>query len=121
MIEEVNRLIEEKKYKELKEKIIDMNENDLAEILQDVSDENQIVKIFRLIPKDVAADVFTNFDIDVQQKIIRSLSIKEAGSIVENMYADDAADLLEEMPASIVTKILANTTPDTRKDINYLL
>ena len=121
MIEEVNKLIEEKSYKKLKEQLIDMNEMDLAEILQDISDENQIVKIFRLIPKDVAADVFTNFDIDVQQKIIKSLSIKEAGSIVENMYADDAADLLEEMPASIVTKILANTTPDTRKDINYLL
>ena len=121
MIEEVSKLIEEKNYKKLKEIIVDMNEMDLAEILQDISDENQIVKIFRLIPKDVAADVFANFDIDVQQKIIRSLSIKEAGSIVENMYADDAADLLEEIPASMVNKILANTTPDTRKDINYLL
>ena len=121
MIEEINELIESKNYKRLKEIIVDMNEMDLAEVLQDISDENQIVKIFRLIPKDVAASVFANFDIDVQQKIIRSLSIKEAGSIVENMYADDAADLLEEMPASIVTKILANTTPDTRKDINYLL
>ena len=121
MTEEINNLIEEKDYKKLKEIIVDMNEMDLAEILQDVSDENQIVKIFRLIPKDVAADVFANFDIDVQQKIIRSLSIKEAGSIVENMYVDDAADLLEEIPASMVTKILANTTPDTRKDINYLL
>lgn len=121
MTEEINNLIEEKNYKKLKELIVDMNEMDLAEILQDLDDENQIVKIFRLIPKDVAADVFANFDIDVQQKIIRSLSIKEAGSIVENMYADDAADLLEEIPASMVTKILANTTPDTRKDINYLL
>ena len=121
MTEEINNLIEEKDYKKLKELIVDMNEMDLAEILQDLSDENQIVKIFRLIPKDVAADVFANFDIDVQQKIIRSLSIKEAGSIVENMYVDDAADLLEEIPASMVTKILANTTPDTRKDINYLL
>ena len=121
MTEEINNLIEEKNYKKLKELIVDMNEMDLAEILQDLSDENQIVKIFRLIPKDVAADVFANFDIDVQQKIIRSLSIKEAGSIVENMYVDDAADLLEEIPASMVTKILANTTPDTRKDINYLL
>ena len=121
MTEKINNLIEEKNYKKLKELIVDMNEMDLAEILQDLDDENQIVKIFRLIPKDVAADVFANFDIDVQQKIIRSLSIKEAGSIVENMYVDDAADLLEEIPASMVTKILANTTPDTRKDINYLL
>lgn len=121
MKDKINELIENKDYKNLKELLVNLNEIDLAEILQDVSDEKQIIKICRLLPKDLAADIFANFDIDIQQKIITSLSMKEAGSIVENMYLDDAADLLDEMPASMVTKILANTTPDTRKDINYLL
>lgn len=121
MKNKINELIENKDYKNLKELLVNLNEIDLAEILQDVSDEKQIIKICRLLPKDLAADIFANFDIDIQQKIITSLSMKEAGSIVENMYLDDAADLLDEMPASMVTKILANTTPDTRKDINYLL
>lgn len=121
MLDLINDLIEKENYKKLKEAITELNEADIAEVIQDVEDENKRIKIFRLLPKDLAADTFANLDIDVQQDLITFLSMKEAGMIIENMYLDDAADLLDEMPASIVTKILANTTSETRKDINYLL
>ena len=124
MNEEVNELvelIEKEDYKKLKNKITDLNEADIAEILQDIEYEEKRIKVFRLLPKDLAADTFANLDSDVQQSFIKLLSMKEAGAIVDNLYADDAADLLDEMPASMVTKILANTTPETRKEINYLL
>ena len=120
-VTELVELIEKEDYKKLKNKITDLNEADIAEILQDIEDEEKRIKVFRLLPKDLAADTFANLDSDVQQSFVKLLSMKEAGAIVENLYVDDAADLLDEMPASMVTKILANTTPETRKEINYLL
>lgn len=121
MLEKINELIEKEDYKNLKIEITNLNEVDIAEIIEDIDDKNEQVKVFRLLPKDIAADAFSNLPIDIQQELITSLSMKEAGSIIDNLYADDAADLIDEMPANIVTKLLANTTPETRKDINYLL
>ena len=120
-MEEIYDLIENKNYKELKKQIVELNEADIAEIIEDLEDEKEQLKVFRLLPKDMAADIFANISIDIQQKLITSLSTKEAGLIIDNLEADDAADLIEEMPANIVTKILSNTTAETRKDINYLL
>lgn len=121
MLEKINELIEKEDYKNLKLEITNLNEADIAEIIEDIDDKKEQVKVFRLLPKDIAADTFSNLPIDIQQELITSLSMKEAGSIIDNLYADDAADLIDEMPANIVTKLLANTTPETRKDINYLL
>ena len=121
MLDKINELIEKEDYKNLKLEITNLNEVDIAEIIEDIDDKNERVKVFRLLPKDIAADAFSNLPIDVQQELITSLSMKEAGSIIDNLYADDATDLIDEMPANIVTKLLANTTPETRKDINYLL
>jgi len=121
MLEKINELIEKEDYKSLKLEITNLNEADIAEIIEDIDDKKEQVKVFRLLPKDIAADTFSNLSIDIQQELITSLSMKEAGSIIDNLYADDATDLIDEMPANIVTKLLANTTPETRKDINYLL
>jgi len=121
MLEKINELIEKEDYKNLKLEITNLNEADIAEIIEDIDDKKEQVKVFRLLPKDIAADTFSNLPIDIQQELITSLSMKEAGSIIDNLYADDATDLIDEMPANIVTKLLANTTPETRKDINYLL
>lgn len=121
MLEKIIELVEKEDYKNLKLEIISLNEADIAEIIEDISEEEKQIKVFRLLPKDLAADTFANLSLDIQQKLITALSMKEAGSIIDNLYADDAADLFEEMPANIVTKLLANTTPETRKDINYLL
>lgn len=97
-----------------------MNDSDLAYIMDNMEDEDMLT-MFRLFPKELAADVFSQLSLDSQQYIITSLSEKEAGSIIDNLFADDATDLLEEMPANVVKKILSNAKPETRKDINHLL
>lgn len=118
--DKILELIEEKKYSVVKEALIALEEADIAEILEAVSDEN-LVKIFRLLPKNVAAEVFSELEVDTEQTIIKSLTDKEAANIIDNMFADDATDLIEEMPANVVNRILSQTNKDTRKDINALL
>jgi len=119
-MKEIEKLILEKKYTKFKNEILNFEAADIAEILSELSDE-LLIKFFRLLPKDIAADTFSFLEIDNQQTIINSLTAKEAASIIDNMFADDATDLLEEMPANVVQKILSKTTPETRKDINHLL
>lgn len=113
-------LLEAKQYTRLRQTAADMQAADIAAVMDDLEDEDSL-KIFRLLPKSMAADVFANLEIDDQQYIIQSLSEKEASSVIDNLQSDDATDLLEEMPANVVKKILANARPDTRADINHLL
>ena len=120
MIEEIKKLVDAKQYHLVKEKLIELEEADIAEILEELDTQN-LVKIFRLLPKDIAAEVFSYLPIENEQDIITYLSDKEAASIIDNMYADDAADLMEEMPSNVVKRLLSKTTPETRKDINQLL
>lgn len=119
-LETFRNLLKEKKYSVLRGKAQDMNESDLAYIMDNMEDEDMLT-MFRLFPKGLAADVFSQLTLESQQFIITSLSEKEAGSIIDNLFADDATDLLEEMPANVVKKILSNAKPETRKDINHLL
>ena len=118
--EELVTLLKEKQYGRLRSVLSEMNEADLAAIMDTMEDEESL-KIFRILPKDMAADVFPLLEVDDQKYIIMSLSDKEASTIIDNLMADDATDILEEMPANIVKKILANASPETRKDINHLL
>ena len=120
MIEEIKKLVNDKQYHLVKEKLIELEEADIAEILEELDTQN-LIKIFRLLPKDIAAEVFSYLPIENEQDIITYLSDKEVASIIDNMYADDAADLMEEMPSNIVKRLLSKTTPETRKDINQLL
>ncbi len=120
MFDTIKELIEEQKYVQLKKEIIKLDEADIAELLEELNNEN-LIKVFRLLPKDIAAETFSFLDVDVQQTIINSLTATEAASIIDNMFADDATDLIEEMPSNVVKKILAKTTSETRKDINLLL
>jgi len=113
-------LIEEKDKVGLKKELISMNEFDIASFLSDL-DDNKLITVFRLLPKDIAADVFVNLDDDKKTNLIKSLSQKESKQIIEDMYTDDAANLFEELPAIMVTKLLSNVDPETRKDINFLL
>lgn len=119
-MKKIEKLILEKKYSQFKKEILNFEEADIAEILSELDDE-LLIKFFRLLPKDIAADTFSFLELDNQQTIINSLTAKEAANIIDNMFADDATDLLEEMPANVVQKILSKTTPETRKDINHLL
>ena len=98
----------------------ELNDADIAALLEEM-EEQDMLKVFRILPKDLAADVFSYMDVDNQQFIITSLSDRDAANIVDNLMADDAADLMEEMPANVVKKILANASPETRRDINHLL
>lgn len=119
-LEEVLELLEAKQYTKLRQYLAELNDADIAAILEEMEEE-EMLKIFRILPKDLAADVFSYLDMDNQQKIITSLSDKEAANIINNLMADDAADLLEEMPANIVKKLLMNASPEARRDINHLL
>ena len=116
----LRELLEQKQYTKLRQEAEDMNAADIAAVMDDMEDEESL-RIFRILPKNMAADVFANLELEGQQYIIQSLSEKEASNIIDNLMADDATDLLEEMPANVVKRLLANARPDTRKDINHLL
>ena len=119
-LEIVKELLETKQYTRLRQKMAEMNIADIAVVLEEL-DEEDLLKIFRILPKNMAADVFSYLGVDNQQFIITSLSEKDAAGIINNLMAVDATDLLEEMTANIVKKLLANANPETRRDINHLL
>lgn len=121
MTERFMELVEAKEYARLRQEFSECNEADIAAFLEELSDQHELIRVFRILPKDMAADVFAFLDIDIQQKIIASMTDHEAGDILSNLFADDAADLLEEMPASVVKRLLANTDAETRRNINHLL
>ncbi len=120
LVEQLQELLSSRQYTQLRQTISEMNTTDVAAAMSEMEQEESL-KMFRLLPKDMAADVFADLDIEVQQYIIQSMSDREASNIIENLMADDATDLLEEMPASVVKRILANASPETRADINHLL
>ena len=94
-LEEVLELLNTKQYTKLRQYLAELNDADIAGLLEELEEEDML-KVFRILPKDLAADVFSYLDMDNQQKIITSLSDKEATNIINNLMADDAADLLEE-------------------------
>ena len=116
----VKELLLTKQYTSLRQKMAEMNEADVASCIEEL-DQEDMMKIFRIMPKDMAADVFSYLEVDSQQFIIARMSDKDAAGIIDNLMADDATDLLEEMPANIVKRILANASAETRRDINNLL
>jgi magnesium transporter len=117
----IKELIDTKQYTKLRQEFAEMNDADIAAFLENIDEEETMLKIFRILPKSMAADVFSYLEIENQHSIITHLSDKEAAAIIDNLMADDATDLLEEMPANIVKKLLANASPETRHDINHLL
>ncbi len=120
VLSEFREFLDKKQYTALRQLAEDMNPADTAAVLEELEPEDRL-KLFRILPKGIAADVFSYLESESQQYIITSLSDKDAAQIVDKLQADDAADLMEEMPANIVKRILSRTTPDTRKDINLLL
>lgn len=119
-LESIKELLENKQYTSLRQALTELNDADIAMILETLDEEDRL-KIFRILPKSMAADVFSYLELENQQMIITSLAEKEAAGIINNLMADDATDLLEEMPANIVKKLLANASPEVRRDINHLL
>ncbi|MGN1348584.1 MAG: magnesium transporter [Acutalibacteraceae bacterium] len=114
-------LLNKKEYKELKNRFIEMNFVDIAEFIMLIDDEKTAVKAFRIMPKDMFADVFAYLDADRQQLIVQSITDREIGQIMDDIFVDDAVDFLEEVPANVVRRVLANTDKETRETINRFL
>ncbi len=119
-MENVLQLIEEKKFMEAREDLKGKNVVDIAELFEEMNKEN-VVKVFRLLPKDIAADVFAYMEHEQRVIIIESLTDKEVSHIINDLFIDDTVDFLEELPANVVKRVLKNTDEDTRKIINQLL
>lgn len=118
--QELCELLETRQYTKLRQFLAELNDADIAAMMEELEEES-LLKVYRILPKDLAADVFSYLEVESQQTIISSLSDREAANVIDNLMADDAVDFLEEMPANVVDKILANAKPDTRQAINHLL
>ena len=120
MLEEIVELINDKKYFKIKKMLEDLNEVDIAEILEELDLHNTLL-IFRMLPKDLAVEVFAHFEAENQRGIIEGITDKEVKSIVEELFFDDMIDFIEEMPANIVNKVLKHSSAEERKLINQFL
>ncbi len=116
----LHQLVEEKKFRKLRGILEEMNEVDIAEFIQEI-EQDKVVLVFRLLPKELSAEVFACLEIEMQEYIINSMSDYELQKIIEELYIDDAVDMLEELPATVVRRVLANAKPDTRALINQFL
>ena len=116
----LSKLLEEKKYQTLKDVMVTMNGADIAAVFEDL-DQDRPPLLFRLLPKELAAETFTELSPELQEHLIRGFSDRELREVVSELYVDDAADLVEEMPASVVKRILAQADPEMRKEINEIL
>ena len=121
IVDELIKLIETKKLKELKNYLETINSADFPSIFEEIDDHEKTIMIYRLLAKEKAAEVFVELDHDVQEELINRLTDAEIKNVMNEIYMDDATDLVEEMPSNVVKRILANTKPANRKIINELL
>lgn len=118
--EELLDMAEQKRFRDLKEILAQMNEVDVAAFIEELNSEKTVV-VFRTLPKEQAADVFAYLPIEKQEHIINSITDSELHYIIEDLFADDVVDMLEELPAMVVKRVLRNATPSTRDLINQFL
>lgn len=120
MQEKILELLEDRKYGEIAALVKDMNPADAASMLQELPEARMPV-VFRLLPKELAAETFAYMEGDAQELLIQGFTDKELDEVMEEMFLDDAVDMIEEMPANVVKKILRHVDADTRKMINQVL
>ena len=118
--DELTELLNKRDMKQLKQRMEELNEFDVAEFLAEI-DDNQMPMVFRLLSKETAAEVFANFDTPEQEKIINSITDSELSGIIEELYVDDAVDMMEELPANVVKRVMRAARPETRNLINQYL
>ena len=116
----ITALAEQKKYPALRDILVTMNPADVAALFDEI-DEHLLPLLFRLLPKDMAAETFVEMEPDPQELLIRGFSDSELKEVVDELYVDDAVDLVEEMPANVVRRILKQADPETRRLINNIL
>ena len=114
------QLLENKKFGEIKEIFLDMNPADIAACFSEIEKPNDLV-LFRILPKELASEVFVEMDTDMQKDLITAFSDKELKEVMNDIYIDDAVDIIDEMPANVAKRILAQASAGDRKLINQLL
>jgi len=119
--ERLSFCFETRKFADLRILLLDMEPADIALFMEDNLDDKEQLMFFRLLPKELASDVFVEIDSDVQEYLIKAFTDKELKAVVDDMFLDDTVDIIEEMPANVVKRILKNSDPENRKQINALL
>lgn len=119
-VEFIAELLDSKQFVEVRALLSDLNAADIAPLFDDLEETHSLL-VFRLLPKELAAETFAELEPDTQEHLIRSFSDNELREVMEEMYLDDTVDMIEEMPASVVKRILRNTDAETRARINELL
>ena len=120
MEEKILRLLNERRFYELKKFLETLNPNDIAPLFDEIPMEDVLI-IFRLLPKETAAETFVEIDNDNQEYLIRAFSDEELKEVLDLLFVDDTADLVEEMPANVAKRVLKHTDVKTRKMINEIL
>lgn len=120
VMEAVLALLDQKNYKQLRQLSEELQPADLAELLEDMEQQQRLL-VFRLLQKEVAAEAFAYMEPDARGELVEALSDAKLTEVLEEMALDDAADVLEEMPASVVKRVLANSSKETREILNKLL
>ena len=116
----LQRLLKEKKYATIRDILVTMNPADIAAVFSGCEPE-QLPLLFRLLPKELAAESFVEMESDQQETLIRGISDSELKQVMDELFVDDAVDIVEEMPANVVQRILAQSDPQMRKEINEIL
>ena len=119
LLEKIEDLIQRKRYAELRDLLLPMEAADIAALSSDLNEKLPL--LFRLLPKEQAAEVFVELDSDEQEMLIQGFSNAELKEVLDELYLDDTVDIVEEMPANVVKRILKHSDPETRKSINEIL
>ncbi|WP_405354931.1 magnesium transporter MgtE N-terminal domain-containing protein, partial [Ruminococcus sp.] len=118
--ETIRVLLEEKKFNTLRDILVTLKPYDIATVFEELQDEKTPL-LFRILPKELAAETFVEMDDETQKLLIHGFSDTELKEVVDELFIDDVVDLVEEMPANVVKRILKQADKDTRKTINELL
>ncbi len=116
----LRELLDQNRLRDLRERLSEMNVVDIAEFIEELPEE-KLILTFRILPKDIASDVFAYLGADNQAKIVEGMNDKELGALVDELYVDDAVDFIEEVPANVVRRVLANASKEMRDTINRFL
>ena len=121
VFERLKDSLDSRKFADLRIVLLDMEPADIANFMEEMLNEKEQIVFFRLLPKELASDVFIEIDTDMQENLIKAFTDKELKEVIDDMFLDDTVDVIEEMPANVVKRILRNSDPENRKQINELL
>ena len=119
--EKLAYFFENRMFADLRMSLLDMQPADIAQFMEENLEEKELLVFFRLLPKELASDVFIEIDSDMQEDLIKAFTDKELKAVIDDMFLDDAVDVIEEMPANVVKRILRMADAENRKQINELL